>query len=88
MMEAERVLLSQKLQVFAVMATAGDNKSLINQLLDAWNKLVALTYGSDLAQTRPLTEKIMLEEYEKIRNLRPEFKIDKKTGLLFIKGLT
>jgi len=47
MMEAERELLSQKLQVFTVMATAGDNKSLINQLLDTWNKLVALTYDQN-----------------------------------------
>jgi hypothetical protein len=74
MMEAERELLSQKLQVFTVMSTAGDNKSLVTQLLDTWNKLVALTYGSELAQTKPLTEKLCTKSTRKLnisdRNLK------------------
>lgn len=60
------------------MAAAGDNKQLINQLLDTWNKLVALTYGSELANVKPLTENYMFEEYEKFRNTRPKFKITKR----------
>jgi len=78
MMEAERELLSQKLQVFTVMATAGDNKSLINQLLDTWNKIVALTYGSELAQTKPLTEKLCTRSTRELSISDRNLKIDRR----------
>lgn len=70
--------MSQKLTLFAALASAAGNKDLINQIIDAWHRLVAVTYGNEFANTKPLTENSMLEEYEKFRNVFPKFKITKK----------
>lgn len=54
--------------------------------MDTWNRLLSLTYGVDVEKTETLTERNMLAEYEKIKHLRPEFKLH-KDGKITIKGL-
>jgi len=88
--EAERLLLGQKLQYFNILASLGvqDAQGLVRESVETWNRLVNLTYGSELSNTKSLTENIMREEYEKYKNMKVEFKIDRSSGKLSVTGLT
>lgn len=88
MQETERNLLSQKLTAYSAISLSGDNKELKQSLIEIWDKIIALTYGSDMVMVKPLTEQLMREEYEHIKKIKPEFKINKATGEISIKGLT
>jgi hypothetical protein len=50
-----------------------------------WNRLLSLTYGVEVGKSEVLTDKNMLEEYELMKRLRPEFKLE-KNGQIKIKG--
>lgn len=83
--EAEKNVLAQKLLVFNAVASAGGNKEYIQQIITTWDRLLSLTYGVPIGKSESLTEKSMMDEYEKIKNLRPQFKLE-KGGKISIKG--
>lgn len=76
--ESERDLLFKKIQVYSALATVGDNNEIRAEILQSWNKIVALTYGGKVEDYKPKhNEQSMMAEYEKIRKLNPKFKISK-----------
>jgi hypothetical protein len=46
--------------------------------LDNWNRLVSLTYGGEILRTEIMDQNTMVREYEKVKHLRPKFKINKE----------
>jgi hypothetical protein len=78
MQEAQRELLSHKINILQALAVGASNDTMRSQLLDTWNRLVSLTYGGPVMDTQIMDQNTMIQEYAKIRNLRPTFKINKQ----------
>lgn len=84
--EAEKNVLYTKLLVFNVLAAIGSgNEEFRGEVMDTWHRYLSLSYGMPFQSAPKLNEQSMLEEYEKMKNLRPEFKIE-KDGKITIKG--
>jgi hypothetical protein len=73
--------------MWSAVAAAGSNKDLVDQIIDTWNEFVAVSYVVENVNVKAMNENVMLEEYKKIKDMTPQFKIDKKTGKISIKGL-
>jgi hypothetical protein len=63
MQEAERELLTSKINVLHAIAITGDNKVLTAKLLDNWNRLVSITYGGEILRTEVMDQNTMIREY-------------------------
>lgn len=84
--EEEKTLLGQKLIFFNVLAQGASDKEFLAQVQDVWQRLVSLAYGVDAGESKEVTRRNMLAEYEKIKKLRPRFKIS-KDGKISVSGL-
>lgn len=84
--EAEKNILGQKLLLFSAIASAGGAKEMLSQIMTTWDRLLSVTYGVPVNSGASQSDQDMLEEYEKMKNLRPEFKLE-KNGSISIKGL-
>lgn len=84
--EAEKEVVSQKLLVFNLLAQVPkENAEFRATIMETWNRFLSLTYGIEIEKAHSFTEKSMMDEYEKIKHLRPEFKLE-KDGKITIKG--
>lgn len=90
--EAQKELKKTQLLVYTAIAQSPDSSDWVQKLNRLYVEIVAMEFGEDPAtlsrEVRVSSEaEDWISEYEKIRHLRPEMKIDKKTQTLIVTGL-
>jgi hypothetical protein len=84
--EMQREVLRDKITFYQTLSMC-TNKDTVKELMNIWADYVALSYGvKSEGTTKLFAEMSLMEEYEKIKNLRPRMKID-EAGNLVVTGL-